>query len=270
MRGEIQNAGSSTAVIEAVELHPISFSEQKPGKAPSIAGRSLRSITSPSTASKNDADRNETLPSPTTAVEQIETFRSPAINMYRIPATFWAFTLMGMNDATYGAIIPYLEEYYSLSYIIISLVFLSPFVGYNLSAILNNSIHMKFGRRGISIMGPMCHIIAYIIVICHPPFPVLVVSYIFAGFGNGILVSGKDSSDVQAAADGISGRSIQRLGRRHGRREPSPRLLTRLLRSRRNDRPVDRDDDDHEGLPSLVLLVLHNGTATPPSVTPDD
>jgi fucose permease len=109
--------------------------------------------------------------------------------MYRLPAIFFAFTIMGMNDATYGAIIPYLEDYYGLSYTVISLVFLSPFVGYNLSAILNNAMHMRFGRRGIAFMGPLCHVIAYIIIVLHPPFPVLVVSFIFAGFGNGILVS---------------------------------------------------------------------------------
>jgi MFS family permease len=96
---------------------------------------------------------------------------------------------MGMNDATYGAIIYYLVDYYGLSYTIISLVFLSPFVGYNLSAVLNNMIHMKFGRRGVAIMGPLCHILAYIIIVLHPPFPVLVLAYCLSGFGNGLLVS---------------------------------------------------------------------------------
>jgi fucose permease len=140
------------------------------------------------TSGEDLSDRNESLPSPTTAVEHIETWKSPAINMYRVPATFWAFTLMGMNDATYGAIIYYLVDYYGLSYTVISLIFLSPFVGYNLSALLNPMVHMKYGRRGVAIIGPSLHIIAYVMIVVHPPFPVLVVAYCLAGFAHGLLV----------------------------------------------------------------------------------
>ena len=93
---------------------------------------------------------------------------------------------MGMNDATYGALIPYLTKYYHLPYTIISLIFLSPFVGYNLSAVLNNAVHLKFGQRGVAFIGPFCHLIAYIVIAVHPPYPVLVVVFILAGFGNGI------------------------------------------------------------------------------------
>jgi fucose permease len=97
---------------------------------------------------------------------------------------------MGMNDAAYGAVIPYLEEYYKLSYTIISLIFLSPFVGYTLAAFINNAVHMKFGQRGVAFMGPLCHLIAYIIIAVHPPYPVLIIAYMLAGLGNGIEDSG--------------------------------------------------------------------------------
>lgn len=94
--------------------------------------------------------------------------------------------VMGMNDAAYGAIIPYMGPYYDLSYTLVSLIFLSPFVGYTLSAILNNWIHVRFGQRGIAILCSGCHLVAYIIAAVHPPYPVLVVVYMLAGFGNGI------------------------------------------------------------------------------------
>jgi len=160
-----------------------------PGKrAPSLAARSLGSRSK--TSDDNSDDRNETLPSPTTAAEHIQTWKSPRINMYRLPASFWSFVVMGMNDATYGAIIPYLEQYYDLSYLIVSLVFLSPFVGYNVAALLNNVIHLKLGQRGVAFMGPICHIIAYIVIAIHPPYPVLVVVFVLAGLGNGVEDSG--------------------------------------------------------------------------------
>lgn len=116
----------------------------------------------------------------------LEKWNSPRINVYRSLSTFWSFLVMGANDAAYGALIPYLESYYNLSYTVVSLVFLSPLVGYTLAAFLNQRIHISLGRRGPALIGPACHLIAYVVNCVHPPYPVLVVSFIFAGFGNGI------------------------------------------------------------------------------------
>jgi MFS family permease len=63
---------------------------------------------------------------------------------------------------------------------------LSPLLGYGLSALLNNIVHLKWGQRGVAIISPCCHLIAYIAVSVHPPFPVLVVLYVLSGFGNGL------------------------------------------------------------------------------------
>ncbi|KAI4745815.1 MFS general substrate transporter [Aureobasidium sp. EXF-12298] len=127
--------------------------------------------------------------SDTAIVGSQQTWKVPSINKYRVPVTFWSLAVTGMNDASYGPLLPYLETYYDLSYLIVSLVFLSPFVGYTLSALINNSIHMKFGQRGVAIIAPTAHLIAYIVICLHPPYPVLVVAFILAGFGNGLVDS---------------------------------------------------------------------------------
>lgn len=79
-----------------------------------------------------------------------------------------------------------LEKYYGLTYIVVSLVFLSPFVGYVCSAILNNYLHHRVGQRGIAVICGACHAAAYIIIALHPPYIVLVFAFILAGFGNGV------------------------------------------------------------------------------------
>jgi fucose permease len=79
-----------------------------------------------------------------------------------------------------------LEEYYNLSYTVISLIFLSPLVGYILSALLNNTIHIRVGQRGVAMICPGCHLLAYIVIAVHPPYPVLVIVFMLAGFGNGL------------------------------------------------------------------------------------
>ena len=179
---------------QPIEMDPVRTRQDVPSipgkRAPSVGGLSLGSFKSSKTNSQLE-DRNETLPSPTTAPqEQLEQWNHPRINVYRVSATFWSFLIMGANDATYGAIIPYLEEYYGLTYVVVSLIFLSPFVGYNLAAVLNNLVHMKLGQRGVAFLGPLCHLIAYVVICVHPPYPVLVVVFILAGLGNGFEDSG--------------------------------------------------------------------------------
>lgn len=169
------------------ELPPVQLEDYRSSsKRPSISGRSLRSA-----AETWNEDCNETLPAPTTAApEESESWNSSTGTIWKVSAAFWSFAVMGLNDATYGAIIPYLQPFYNLSYAIVSLIFLSPFIGYTLSAVLNNAIHLKFGQRGVAFVGPLCHLLAYIINAVHPPYPVLVISFILAGFGNGLLDAG--------------------------------------------------------------------------------
>ncbi|KAF4450310.1 hypothetical protein F53441_6593 [Fusarium austroafricanum] len=118
--------------------------------------------------------------------EIAESWKYPRANIFKTGAAFWSLLTSGANDAAYGALIPYLEEYYDLSYIVVSLVFLSPFVGYILAAVLNNTLHRRAGQRGIGFICGLSHIVAYIIICVHPPYPALVVAYCLAGFGNGI------------------------------------------------------------------------------------
>ena len=64
-----------------------------------------------------------------------------------------------------------IQEHYGLTYLIVSLLFLSPFVGYTLSALLNDLLHRKIGQRGVGSLCACCHLTAYVIIACHPPYP---------------------------------------------------------------------------------------------------
>lgn len=121
------------------------------------------------------------------AVAPLPTWKDSKISILRTFASFFSFVVLGMNDAVTGAVIPYLETDYSLTFTVVSLVFLSPVAGYAASGFTNNWIHLRFGQRGIAIIASICHIISYAIVAAHPPYPVLVVAFIFAGYGNGLV-----------------------------------------------------------------------------------
>ncbi|CAI0644209.1 unnamed protein product [Colletotrichum noveboracense] len=116
----------------------------------------------------------------------IETWNRPASNVYRVVACFWSLLNLGMFDAAYGAILPYLQEFYNVNYRTVSLLFLSPLVGYVASGILNTRLHNAVGQRGLAVFCGSAHAISAVISILHPPFPVLIVSFMIAGLGNGL------------------------------------------------------------------------------------
>jgi hypothetical protein len=66
----------------------------------------LHSPTSnPAEQKANPGDLQDVTP-PNTAVEVLQKWNSPRINMLRVFATFWSFFVVGMNDGSYGVTPP--------------------------------------------------------------------------------------------------------------------------------------------------------------------
>ncbi|PLB46362.1 MFS transporter [Aspergillus steynii IBT 23096] len=116
-----------------------------------------------------------------------EKWNQPKIKAWRVLATFYSFIVVGANDGAYGALIHYLGSYYNADYAVVSVVFLSQFLGYATAALTNNSIHKRFGQRGIAWVGPGTHILAYLGATQHPPYPVLIALFMLAGLGSGLV-----------------------------------------------------------------------------------
>ncbi|KAJ5669855.1 hypothetical protein N7462_010925 [Penicillium macrosclerotiorum] len=132
----------------------------------------------------NTGQRSSSVASRITSISVFQCWNHPKSNIFKTSATFWSFFVMGGNDSAYG-----LETYYNLSYVVVSLVFLSPLVGYIIAAFVVNRLIIKVGQRGLATISSGCHLVAYILNCIHPPYPVLVVSFIFAGLGNGLADS---------------------------------------------------------------------------------
>lgn len=152
---------------------------------------SLRDVSNylaqPSSGQQGPEHDSSAIQPPEHAVSVLMRWNESRSSIFKTMATFFGFLVMGANDAVYGAIIPYLQTYYGISYTIVSLVFLSPMVGYISAAAVNDVLHRRLGRRGIAMIGPGSHLMAYIIISFHPPYPLLVVTFVLAGFGNGLL-----------------------------------------------------------------------------------
>ncbi|OAQ67685.1 major facilitator superfamily transporter [Pochonia chlamydosporia 170] len=150
----------------------------------SIGSQAKDSVRTPAEAEIGPSDGDGEPPAD--AQSQVERWNYPRSNVFKLGFAFLSFVIAGMNDGAVGALIPYLEKYYDLNYTVISLIFLTPFAGYSLAAFTNARIHVAFGRRGVAIMAPLCHIITYAVLASHPPYPALVVANAISGFGNGL------------------------------------------------------------------------------------
>lgn len=106
-----ESAGSSTCVIEPIQLQEISTDHlTKPQDA--ILSTSQTSLRLANTKGIQESDDiMQTLPSPTTqAAERLERWNASRSTVYKILAAFWSFVVMGSNDAAYGALIPYVSQ----------------------------------------------------------------------------------------------------------------------------------------------------------------
>ncbi|KAG5826396.1 hypothetical protein H9Q74_003536 [Fusarium xylarioides] len=179
-------ANRTALELETLSLtHETGATPKQPNPVLSTTGRRLGSRNDQEDEHDNfTGSGDEAAPPRATLV--VEKWNEPIGNAFRVGAVYWSLFVSGANDAAYGALIPYLETYYELSYLVVSLIFLSPFVGFIVSAAVNNYLHMNIGQRWIAFMCGGCHALTYLILSQHPPYPVLVLAYVLAGLGNGI------------------------------------------------------------------------------------
>ncbi|KAK7215827.1 hypothetical protein V2G26_003830 [Clonostachys chloroleuca] len=102
-------------------------------------------------------------------------------------AAMYSFALLGLFVSTTGVMLPRMEAFYHLNDVQVSLCFLAGPVGYVISAQLNHSIHLHFGRRGIAVVGPIFQILSAALTAMHPPFPIVLASAALGAFGAGLL-----------------------------------------------------------------------------------
>ncbi|RDW86602.1 MFS transporter [Aspergillus mulundensis] len=122
--------------------------------------------------------------------KDVPNWNHPRSNIWKTLAAFWSFFVMGANDAASGVpLVPYLQSHYTLSYLAVSVIFLSPLIGFTIASLLDTKIYLALGRRGVAIISPSCHLLAYIANSFHPPYPVLVLTLALAGLGNGLADS---------------------------------------------------------------------------------
>jgi fucose permease len=117
------------------------------------------------------------------AVEPATNASTPSMIKWRLGATCLMCFSQGTSDAAPGPLIPYMEKDYAIGYAIVSLIFIANAAGFISAAPLVQAIEQRFGRARAYIFAGTLIAIGYVAIICTPPFPVVVVSFLLLGYG---------------------------------------------------------------------------------------
>ncbi|KAJ3836159.1 MFS general substrate transporter [Lentinula raphanica] len=147
-------------------------------------------------------------PSPTTTIKTAQTFgntfddrvrslryeESPAVSaqiarkqkrrsILHFAALCWCFALEGWNDGSVGPLLPVIQSHYGVGFSVVSLLFVSNCCGFLIGAGINVWLNERFGFGKVMILGSLFLLATFVIQSPAPPFPALVISFLFAGFG---------------------------------------------------------------------------------------
>jgi fucose permease len=118
-----------------------------------------------------------------TATSIVPSFWYPAMNRWRVLAACLIYFGNGINDAVNGALIPSMEDHYHIGYALVSLIFVANAAGFIVAAPTSNALASSLGRAKCLMLSEVMMLVGYVIIVCTPPFPAVVVAYLFLGFG---------------------------------------------------------------------------------------
>lgn len=104
-----------------------------------------------------------------------------AMTKSRGAAAFLAWFTQGVNDAVTGALLPYIEAHYGLSYALASLIFVANAIGFIAAAPFVQQLDRKFGRSRTLATVATLNAVVYAVIISEPPFAIVAVSFVVLG-----------------------------------------------------------------------------------------
>ena len=81
------------------------------------------------------------------------------------------------------------SRHYSVGYAIVSLIFVTNAIGFILAAFVVDALRARFGRARTLMIAEFLMLIGFVMIICAPPFAVVVLSFFFLGLGEAITLA---------------------------------------------------------------------------------
>jgi fucose permease len=179
--------GPSIKELDSLELPHYGLTKDQRGTVKPFNGTTTYHEYQPQNQRKATPDQLEASPpqSPVgdggTAI--VPSFWYPVMNKWRVLAACLIYFGNGINDAVNGALIPSMEDHYGIGYAVVSMIFVANAAGFILAAPTSNAIASALGRAKTLMLSEVIMLIGYVMIVCTPPFPAVVVAYLFLGFG---------------------------------------------------------------------------------------
>lgn len=122
-------------------------------------------------------------PSPLDVADVVQTLSNPPMNRFRLLSASLMCFGNGLNDSAPGALLPYIEKHYGVGFATVSLIFVATAVGFISAFPLTHALQARLGRANMLVLAEGMMLIGYIMLVCTPPFPVVVLSFFFSGLG---------------------------------------------------------------------------------------
>jgi fucose permease len=103
---------------------------------------------------------------------------------------FCAFILLGLNDGSFGVLIPSIQRHYQIEKSTLSLIFLTGSLGFLTAGFLVGRLYAWLGMRLFLGAGAAITSVGFLIYSQQPPFPLLLINSYFLGFGFASLDAG--------------------------------------------------------------------------------
>jgi fucose permease len=142
--------------------------------------------TASETQQRINSDEEQSRPStPNEPPEGAVVFTRPDVSSvkWQLLAMNFAIFLGGVNDAATGALVPYLQPAYDIGLLFVAIVYLVNFCGWTIAAFTNVHLTARLGTGGVMLLGATLQMLAHALQFWKPPFPLFVITYLFAGLG---------------------------------------------------------------------------------------
>lgn len=152
------------------------FDISKPAPTPAVIAADKVNVSRPRTP--NELESLEIIePSHNAqAAKPNQTIWQPHMNRFRFVAAGLCSLCAGLNDSAPGALLPHIEEDYSIGYAVVSIIFVANAFGFISAAFFIDAIANRFGRSKSLMMAMLLLVCEYITIVINPPYAVIVVA----------------------------------------------------------------------------------------------
>ncbi|TQS32633.1 hypothetical protein Golomagni_07046 [Golovinomyces magnicellulatus] len=127
------------------------------------------------------------------AVGVVPSVWDPYMNRFRFLATCVSTVADALSDGAAGALIPYIEKHYGITYTVVSLIFVGQAIGFLFAAAFLDTLLSRLGRARFLALSQTLFTLAFLPAVTLAPFGVVVVGFAvvgFAGLQNGTFILG--------------------------------------------------------------------------------